>query len=214
MIYLVSGPPRCGKTTLAKMMSKKLGIPWISADTLEAVSRVYTPKKEWPEKYPYSLLRRKKGARNNDDFYGTYSAKQIINILNKEAKAVHKAIDAVIACKVADGKDYVIEGCQILPGFAYQRIKKYGKRNVKAVFVTKYDAQKFARDVHKSKTPNDWLLVLTKKPETFVRVGEMVSAYSRYFEKEAKKFGFIVFSTDTEFTKQLNRAIRYLKPKS
>jgi len=210
MIYLVSGPPRCGKTTLAKMMSKKLGISYISSDTLEAVSRVYTTKKEWAKKYPYRYLRQKKGARNNDDFYSTYSARQIMNALNKEAKAVQKAIDTVIACELADGKDYVIEGCQILPSFAAQMIKKYGKKNVRVAFVTKYDAEKFAEDVHKSKTLNDWLLVLTKEPETFIKVGEMVSEYSRYFQKEAKKFGLKVFSTDKEFTKQLNRAIKYL----
>ncbi len=37
MIYLIGGPPRCGKTTLAKEMSKKLEIPWISSDALEVV---------------------------------------------------------------------------------------------------------------------------------------------------------------------------------
>ncbi|MFA5076339.1 MAG: hypothetical protein WC480_02900 [Patescibacteria group bacterium] len=210
MIYLVGGPPRCGKTTLTKMMSKKFGISWISSDTLEAVSRVYTPKKQWPKKYPYSFLRRKKGARNNDDFYSTYSAAQIISALNREARAVYEAIDTVIACEIADGKDYIIEGCQLLPSFVKQMINKYGQKNVRAVFLTKHDEQKFARDVHKSITTNDWLLVLTKKPETFVKVGKMVSRYSKYFDQETKKYGLRAINVDTDFSNQLGKAIRNL----
>jgi len=89
-------------------------------------------------------------------------------------------------------------------------IKKYGKQNVKAVFLTKFNAEKFAKDVIKSKTPNDWLLVLTKKPETFLKVGKMVSLYSQYFEKEARKNSLEVFNMDKKFNQQINKAIKYL----
>ena len=41
MIYLIGGPPKCGKTTLAKKMAKKLHIQWIAADTLQVVARKY-----------------------------------------------------------------------------------------------------------------------------------------------------------------------------
>jgi len=81
---------------------------------------------------------------------------------------------------------------------------------VRAIFLAKFDANKFAKDVNKSTTPNDWLIVLTKKQETFVKVGKMVSLYSRYFEKEAKRFGLRVFNTDTDFIDQINIAIKYL----
>jgi hypothetical protein len=81
---------------------------------------------------------------------------------------------------------------------------------VRAVFLTKFDAHKFAKDVHKSTTPNDWLIVLTKKEETFVKVGKMVSLYSKYFEKEAKKYSLPVFNTDKTFTSQIDKAIGYL----
>lgn len=89
-------------------------------------------------------------------------------------------------------------------------IKKYGKQNVRAVFLTKFDENKFAKDVQKSTTPNDWLIVLTKKQETFVKVGKMVSLYSKYFEKEAKKFDLRIFNTDNHFTDQISSAIKYL----
>jgi len=210
MIYLIGGPPRCGKTVLAKKLSKKTKIPWLSCDTLDAITQEYTPANRWREKYPYSFLRRDSVSRDNDHFYDTYSPAQIMSVLKKQAESVHAAIDTAIACEIADGNDYIVEGYHIVPSFAQKMIKKYGKKNVRAIFLAKFDANKFAKDVNKSTTPNDWLIVLTKKQETFVKVGKMVSLYSRYFEKEAKRFGLRVFNTDTDFIDQINIAIKYL----
>jgi len=203
MIYLIGGPPRCGKTTLAKKMSKRFGTPWISCDTLEAISKFYTPKEDWQQKYPYSFLRNQSGMRDNDWFYGKYSTAKIISVLKNQAKMVFGAIEMVVACELADGNDYIIEGYHLVPNFAKKMIKKYGSQNVKAIFLTKFDANKFARDVRQSTTPNDWLLVLTKKDETFVKVGKMVASYSRYFDKEAKKHGLKVFNMDNNFVNKI-----------
>ncbi len=211
MIYLIGGPPRCGKTVLAKKLSKKMNIPWLSCDTLDAIVQKHTSKKDWAKKFPYSFLRRQGASRNNDYFYNTYSPAKIISVLKKQAEAVHGAIDVAIACEIADGNDYIFEGYHILPSFAQKIIKKYGKDKVRSVFLTKFDENKFAKDVRKSTTPNDWLLVLTKKPETFVKVGKMVSLYSKIFEKEAKKFGLQIFNTDVNFNKQINKAVLYLR---
>ena len=46
MIYLIGGPPKCGKTTLAKKLAGKYQIPWISADTLQNIVWAYTPKEK------------------------------------------------------------------------------------------------------------------------------------------------------------------------
>ncbi|MFH1192158.1 MAG: AAA family ATPase [bacterium] len=115
MIYLIGGPPRCGKTTLAKEMSKKLKIPWISSDALEVVSREYVSKEKRIKLYPYSFLRKKGVNRNNDEFYSKYSAREIINVLKKQAKTSFRAIDMMIANEIDNGNDYIIEGYHILP---------------------------------------------------------------------------------------------------
>jgi len=211
MIYLIGGPPRCGKTTLAKKMSKKLRIPWISTDTLQNVAEVYWTQEDLVKNRPYSELRRKDGNRYNDTFYAKYSAKQIISVLKRQAKPIFKAIEMMTVCEITEENDYIIEGYYIVPDIAVRLVKKYGKKNVKAVFITKHDEVKFARDVRKSTTPNDWLLVLTKKEETFLKVGKMISEYSNFFEKQAKKYGFRVYNMDDNFNKQINNVINYLK---
>lgn len=206
MIYLIGGPPRCGKTTVAKALSKKLKIPWISCDTLECIGGEYMTQKQWDKTHPYSKLRKKE--KSTDMFYANHSAREVASVLKKEAVPVYPAIEMMALCEIKDGNDYIIEGYHILPSFVDKIMKKYGNKNFKAVFLTKFDAEKFAIDVHKSSTPNDWLLLSVKKKETFVKVGEMVSVYSRVFEKEAKKYGFEYISMDVNFEKQVQTVIK------
>jgi len=211
MIYLIGGPIRCGKTTLAKKFAKFSCIPWISTDALEVVTREYVKKSEWERKYPYTFLRRKGAARNNDTFYATYSPKKIILVLKKQAQATKTAIEIFVANEIANGNDYILEGYHLTPQIAHGLINKYGKKNIRAVFLIKNDKNKFAKDVRKSSTPNDWLLVLTKKEGTFLKVGEMVAEFSKYFEAEAKKSGLRVFNMDKGFNQQAHKALKYLK---
>jgi adenylate kinase family enzyme len=56
-VYLIGGPPKCGKTTLAKIMSKRFSIPWISADTLQNIASVYIPEEEHTKYFPHSIAR-------------------------------------------------------------------------------------------------------------------------------------------------------------
>jgi 2-phosphoglycerate kinase len=201
MIYLIGGPPRCGKTTLAKAMSKKRGISWISTDMLEVVTGEYMTQKEWDVTHPYTALRRKH--KTNDAFYGTLSPQKIVSVLRQNAKPTYSAIEAVVSCAVADGYDLIIEGYHLEPVLVNKLIKKYGEKHVQAIFLVKHDSVAFARDVYKSTTKNDWLLVLTKKKETFLKVGEMVSFFSGVFEKEVKKYGLKVVAMDTDFNQKI-----------
>jgi len=156
MIYLIGGPPRCGKTTLAKALSNKLCISWVSCDTLDAVAKVYIPREQWRQRFPYSTLRREGGARDNDTFYRQHTARKIISVLKREARTTEDAIETVIACEIANGNDMIIEGYHLTPVFVSRMQKKYGKSCIRTVFLVKIDAEQFARDVQKSTTPNDW----------------------------------------------------------
>ena len=44
MIYLIGGPPRTGKTLLAQRLGRRLGIGWLSLDTLRFVLRGLLPE--------------------------------------------------------------------------------------------------------------------------------------------------------------------------
>lgn len=212
MIYLIGGSPRTGKTSFAKFLSKKFKIPWISSDCLEVIVRPYISNLKFKEAYPYSYLRKHGDARDNDVFYEIYSSQKIIQVLKKQSKTTYKAIDNMIANEIDNGNDYVIEGYHLAPSFVDKMIKKHGEKNLKALFLTKHDSDKFAVDVHKSDTPNDWLLVHTKKNETFLKVGKMVSKYSEFFEKEAQKYKLKTLNMDRSFKIAFQEGLNYFKP--
>ena len=63
MLYLVGGPPRCGKTTLSVALAKKLQIPYFSIDHIASVIPPYIAADRRDESFPLRALHQKV---NND----------------------------------------------------------------------------------------------------------------------------------------------------
>jgi 2-phosphoglycerate kinase len=210
MIYLIGGPPKCGKTTLAKKLSKKLGIQWVASDTLQVVAHEYVSKyaskKEMDELYPHNG---QKGG-TNDETYSLNNPQQIATNYIKQAKISYDAVDVFSICEITDGNDYIIEGYHVTPQLAARLISKYGSKHFRVLFLVKSDIKKFVQNVKKSSTPNDWILAKTKKIETFYKIAEMVNYYGLFFYKEAKKYRFKVLNMDNNFGGQLKKAMELL----
>lgn len=209
MIYLIGGPPKCGKTTLAKKLAKKLGIQWVSSDTLEVVAMDYVWKyaaKKFEKLYPHSAMK----GKTNDETYALASPNQIAKNYIKQAKATYAAIDMFSICEITDGNDYIIEGYHVTPELAAQLIKKYGAKHFRVLFLMKSDVEKFVRDVKKSSTPNDWILRKTKKEETFYKIAEMICYYGDFFSGEAKRNRYKVVNLDEGFELSLKKAVEIL----
>jgi 2-phosphoglycerate kinase len=198
MIYLIGGPPKCGKTTLAKALSNKLQIPWVSSDTLHVIAAAYIDKYA-AEKYDSLFPHKKSKGQNNDETYSNYTPEQITDNYITQGKTSYPAIDMFSICEITDGHDYIIEGYHVTPECAADLVQKYGAKNFQVIFLTKFDTDKFLKDIHKSTTKNDWILAKTHKSETFAKIAQMVSLYSQYFDSEAKKFDFPVLNMDNNF---------------
>ena len=207
MIYLIGGPPKCGKTTLAKKLAQEYQIPWISADTLQNIAWAYTPKEKHSALFPHSYLR----GESNDEFYSEHSPQQIIKKYIAQGKTTYDAISMMAETYLTDKDNFIVEGYQVTPEIVDRIFKKFGKKHIKAVFLVKYDEQRFIQCIHKSTTPNDWVIRKTKDEATYGRIAKMIAEYSSYFEKEAKKYGFKVFNMDNEFESQLNAITKELK---
>lgn len=205
-VYLIGGPPKCGKTTLAKKLSWQLFIPWISADTLQNIVWAYTPKEQHAALFPHSYLR----GDGNDDFYSEHTAQQIIENYIAQGKTTYDAISMMAETYFTDEDDFIVEGYQVTPEITERIIKKFGKEHIKAAFLVKYDEQKFIGDIHKSTTPNDWILRKTKDEATYGKIAKMVVEYSRYFEKEAKKYALPFFQMDDDFQAKTKEIIDFL----
>jgi 2-phosphoglycerate kinase len=206
MIYLIGGPPKCGKTTLAKTLSKSFGIPWVSTDTLQNVIKPYLDDLDLSIKFPTDRQR----SKNNDEKYSKFSTNEIVDAYKRQAKIVHPAIDMFAVCEITDGNDFVIEGYHIEPDLtAKLKVEHPGK--IKSIFLVKADRTKFISAIKKSTTPNDWIITRTKKEETYQKIANMIREYGIFFEKESIKFGCKVLNMDNDFDERIKEAINYLK---
>ncbi len=205
-VYLIGGPPKCGKTTLAKALSKKLLVPWISSDTLENIVRVYTQKEQHPLLFPHSYVR----GKSNDKFYAYHTPEAIVQGYVEQSKATYDAVSMIVETYLTDQDDFIVEGYQVTPEIVYRILKKFGDEHIRAVFLLRRDEGRMVQDFHKSTTPNDWILRKTKEEATFAKIAKMISVYADYTEKEAKKYKLPVFEMDTNFSISLEKVIQQL----
>jgi 2-phosphoglycerate kinase len=113
MIYLIGGVPRCGKTTLARTLSKKLGISMVPADYLNSAAMAYVSDEEFAKEFPLRSARDK--YKGNDLFYSTFTPEQITDLYVKQAETAWKGIQRFVEYALSEKQDYVIEGYQIQP---------------------------------------------------------------------------------------------------
>ncbi|MCK5413567.1 MAG: AAA family ATPase [Candidatus Pacebacteria bacterium] len=207
MIYLIGGPPKCGKTTLAKELSKSFEIPWASTDALENVIKPYMSELDISKQFPVSYQR----CKDNDEKYTKYSSNEIIEAYRQQARTVYRAIDMFAICEITDGNNFIIEGYHIEPELVDELNEKYPNK-VKSIFLVKLDREKFIFDIRESTTPNDWIVARTKKEETYQKIADMICEYGHIIEKESKKYSFNVIKMDNNFSKKIYLAINYLIP--
>jgi 2-phosphoglycerate kinase len=205
MIYLIGGPPKCGKTTLAKTLAKLLGIPWVSTDTLQSVIKPYMNKADFSKKFPASYQR----GNDNDEKYSKFSSREIIEAYQQQAKTVYEAINMFAACELTDGNDFIIEGYHVEPKLVAELNLKYPEK-IRSIFLVKADKEKFISDIKRSTTPNDWIIARTNNEETYQKIANMVCEYGNFFEKESEMYGFKVLNLDDDFDNHIKEASNYL----
>jgi len=205
MLYFIGGPPKSGKTTLAKRLSKSKGIPWVSTDTLQTVIIPYIDENELNEKFPTRAQR----CESNDEKYSKYLTDEIIKAYQKQAKTTYPAIDMFAICEITDGNDFIIEGYHVEPELVAELNEKYPGK-LKSIFLLKSDETKFIDNIKKSTTPNDWIIARTKNEETYNEIAKMVCKYGEFFKKEAEKLGFKSMNMDDDFDNQIEVAINEL----
>ncbi len=206
MIYLIGGPPKCGKTTLSKKISKLFGIPWVSTDTLQCVIKPYLANKNLSKSFPTCDQR----CKDNDEKYSKYSIEEIIKAYQQQAKTVYKAIDMFVECEITDGNDFIVEGYHVEPELVSKLNSKYPGK-IKSIFLVKSDMEKFVSDIKKTTTPNDWIIARTKNEETYKKIAKMICEYGNYFEKESEKYRLKVLNMDIDFDNKIKEAVDYLR---
>ena len=206
-IILIGGPQRCGKTTLARSVSKELNIPWISTSTLEAVIRRYTPVSQENELFPKSMLR-KKADGGNDKMYATYTAEKIVESYLKQSETLSDAIRGFIKHVSQQDWDYILEGYHITPKLV-TAIKEDGF-NVDSIILVNTNPNELINRSLSSKVTHDWVRDEIRDKHNYTKIGDMITLYSNTLTNEAKKHGVRVIDMGQDFQKNFKEVFESL----
>lgn len=137
MIILIGGGPCTGKSFLATALSRRLGLPWISSDTLCEVMRQLVR----PEDYP--ALRR--GALRAEEYLSGRSLEQIIAEQLAQDLEVWKAVQALIETDYS-WRSFIVEGVGVVP----EKVQECyaGRSDVKSVFLYDGDERRIRKVVY------------------------------------------------------------------
>lgn len=206
--YLIGGTPRSGKTTLARQLSQKLGLPWISTDTLESVVSEYVPKENFLEMFPKAMAR-VETKRSNDLFYEKYSVSQIINLYLKQGETLSKAIKMFLESESIYKHSHILEGFHITPELV-ANIKR-DDIEVKAVFLGREDRVDILNAIKKGRKAGDWVAEQTKGEDTFEKIADMIVLFSTTLKSEAEKHDQRYYSVDGDFETNLEEILKKLE---
>lgn len=210
MIYLIGGPPRCGKSTLAKRLSEKLGISLIPTDLLDNMLKPYFSEQELVQKYPKDELR-KKTHGNNEEMYSTFSAEKIVNAYMKQGEVVEPALIEIFDYYLAYKQDVVMEGFHLSPAFVSEALNKYGNKDIKSVFLIKENVKDVLAGIESDESEYCWVKNKSKSAEIYPKIAEMISLFSSRIKKEAEKEGLKVIEFTDNFANQLEEGLNYFK---
>lgn len=140
-IILIGGPPAAGKSFLARKLSEKLKLPWISTDTVREQMKTLVRRADYPKLFIFSEATSKKAV----EYYKKYTLKQIIELQNAESREVWKGIEALIKTDYV-WKSFIVEGVAILPDLVSRA--KENDREIQAVFVADENLDRIRKTIH------------------------------------------------------------------
>lgn len=207
MIYLIGGPPRCGKTTLAKRVSKELGIPWISTDAFDYIAQHYVSESDRAKLFP-KLQQRIESGGGSDEVYETFTIDQIVEAFLSQAKTIHRAIKGFVDQANDEGWDYIIEGFHLTPDLIHDLTKQ--NPDIRAItLISKHSKETIKRSLG-SNAKSDWLRDRVKNKETYPKIEIMINSFSNEIDTQSEGLGLKVIDVTDNLERYLDEAYTYL----
>lgn len=208
MIFLIGGPPRCGKTTLAKKLARRLRTGWVSIDVLEMIADAYTPSDKHAKLFPKTLLCENTGWKN-DALYNRRTKREILSAYIRQGFASKKAINQFVSYMIEYGHDFILEGYQLHPKLIRELHAKY-PGHIRSALMTKTDVEKIQEGFKRNRLTPDWTTEKTTDPDVLPKIADMLSGFGKWVEAEGKEYKIACFHTDTDYRKGLTSALHYL----
>lgn len=177
-IILLGGAPTTGKSTIAELLSKHLGIPWISTDQIRETMRTVADRKKFPKLFNPE-------GYDAERFLTEFSAEQIAVMELEQGEAVWPGIKKLIEDDYTWEKGFIIEGVALLPDLVAKNFKD--NTHIKAVFLVDEDADRIRNVVF---TRGFWDDANSYSDEVKEKEVEWVLLFSHKLKAEAGKYGY------------------------
>ncbi len=204
MIYFIGGPPRVGKSIIARAITTKHGIGAVSTDSLGAVLETVLD----PEAEPglFAISRFNEMAEADRIRLLVKNTTKRIDYQIEESLAVWRAVKPFVLREQDEGRDLVVEGVAVLPELVAQ-LEGVGYR---VVFVGN-QSHKQQENIKRAANANEHDWMRRASDEYIDAFAAFVVAMSRYIEKEARRYGFEYFEMGRKlFNDAVNEVVALL----
>jgi len=198
LIYLIGGPPRGGKTTLARRLSETAAIPYFSFDHLVSLITPYVAKGEVVERFPLRAALRE-AEFSNDAFYAKYSSREAVDLYLRQAESCWPGIDNFLRYSLAGEHELILEGWQVLPRLLGENFARTDRDKLRTVFLVRHDQKKIVEGIRSDPSKHNWAANNTNDERTYGRIADMIILFGETVEREAVSCNLDVADTDQDF---------------
>jgi len=164
VIYLLGGPPCCGKTTVARQLARASGSAWMHTDYLATAFAAYahTDDASAPQlALPPGMPRE----RRNDARYARYTATEVVAHYRALAGRAWPGLRAIIEYALFDGESLVLEGFHFDPALLRDWLAGDGAGyagDVMPVFLVREEPTDIERALRRGGHARDWVTTQTR----------------------------------------------------
>lgn len=203
MIYLIGGAPRLGKSVIARQLSKKLGIPWVSTDFLWAIATKYTSARERRRLWPIVS-----GFGERTAFANLPLEKQV-RFQFHEARSLWTALFTFVHYHVVAHDDYILKGVHLTPRIvARLKALPFARGKIRALVIVDGDEQRILRNMLRNTSRDNWMHGASQRVQGLI--ARFDAAVDRRFERDVKRYRIEVLRKSDDFNHDIRRAVRKL----
>lgn len=203
MLYLIGGPPRLGKSIIARTLARALRIPWMSTDFFEIATAAILPPAERKKVFPYTTMRLK-------DPYWRIPAEKAVRLQLVQARRTWKMPRAFIIRLLEGHEDFILEGTTLLPELiARLRPNPLARGNLTTLLFLDRDLNHIQKGVRTSIRADDWLRNASEP--IYDRVARFIWLLNKKLERDARRHRVPIVMRTGRFSEDIRRAIALLR---